>query len=367
MRMPVFKLLAAVFLMFVFVNSSLAADTQAKKVNAKALLDSAQKAVGQVVRAAQSNSQLKGGGPKSKPFWDAMKEMNVSLDKAQTGLALKDNTFFNHLAAARAQLYQADVAISMNGGGDATLNSAMKTLTGVITRLDEGYSKDKVRARKDDKLTAAESRQLDKLIAQQADLMKKLDQVERNAAKNSKEMRAGIQKIREQSKKLKRTRNRASAFHQARIMSSWMWAWHWWWGPWGVWCPGWIDINIIIYDDWLDVVDYDWAVTDYVIDVEDLALDSLDISDAELLATDDYLESNDFSLDDGDLQSITSDMDLGWGEVESDSGYEVMDSYQDNFDSVPYEQNFEPSTFDDYGMDDFGGGFDDFGGGFDDY
>ena len=365
MRNSVFKMLTVALFVFMAMNSLAAEDTQANKINAKALLDNAQRAVGQVVRAAQANPQLKGGGSKSKPFWDAMKQINVSLDKAQTGLALKDDTFFNHLASARAQVYQAEVAISMTGGGDTALNSSMKTLSGVITRLDEGYSKDAVRARSDEKLTATEEKQLDKLIAQQADLMKKLDQVERNAARNSKEMRAGIKKIREQSKQLKRARNRASAFHSARIMSSWMWAWHWWWGPWGVWCPGWIDINIIIWDDWLDVVDYDWAMIDYVVDVDDLALDSLDdISDAELSDADDYLEDNDFSLDDGDLQSITSDMDLGWGAVESDSGHEVMDSYEDNFDSVPFERDFEPSTFDSYGMDDFGGGFDDFGGDF---
>lgn len=334
----------------------------AGQADARALIGHAQSAVGQVVRAAQSDPQLDAGKSEAKPFWEAMKGVNESLDKAETGLSLQDQTFFSNLASARALVIQAEVAVTMNGGGSAAVQSSMKTLSELVARLDDNFSKESVRAKQGNKLTKTERQQLDRLKKQQRDLMKKLDQVDRNAAKNNKAMQAGIKKMREQSKKIKRARRNASGFASgflaARMMSSWMWGWHWWWGPWGVWAPGWIDINIDIWVDWIDVVPYDWDLVDMDIDIGDL--DLTDLSDADLVASDDFLVSGDFSLDDDDLRAMTSDMELGWDAVESDSGMDVMDGMESNFDDAPYEPAFEANTFDDYGMDDFGG---DFGGG----
>ena len=140
-----------------------------------------------------------------------------------------------------------------------------------------------------------------------------------------------------------------------------MWGWHWWWGPWGVWCPGWIDINIDIWVDWIDVAPFDWDLMDLDVDISDL--DLTDLSDDDLSATDDFLAGGDFSMDDDDMRAITSDMELGWDAVDSDAGMDIMHDMESNYDDAPYEPDFEANTFDDHGMSDFGGGFDDFGGG----
>ena len=157
MRLLFPKSLLTVLLVLISMNSWAVANKAADKADAKSLLESAQRAVGQVVKTAQANPQFKSESAKSKPFWDAMKQINLSLDKAQTGLTLKDDTFFSNLASARALAYQAEVAVSMNGGGDKALNTSMETLSGIITRLDESYSKDAVRARNNDKLTASDA------------------------------------------------------------------------------------------------------------------------------------------------------------------------------------------------------------------
>ena len=56
------------------------------RASASDLINNAQSAVGQVVRAAQSDPAFKPDSAASKPFWDAMKDLNQALDKAQTGL-----------------------------------------------------------------------------------------------------------------------------------------------------------------------------------------------------------------------------------------------------------------------------------------
>lgn len=333
------------------------------KASAADLISQSQRAVGQTVRAAQAVPDMRAENSKAKPFWDAMKMLNSNLGRAQQGLAKKDEAFHTSLATASAATYQAKVAIDMNGGGNSALNQSMDTLMQLVERLDESYSKDAQRARDNAPLSRAEQKQLKKLMAQQDELVRKLELVERNAAKNSKEMQAGIQKLKKESKALKKNRKKnAAALRRARMMSSWMWAWHWWWGPWGAWCPGWIDINIIIWDGWLDAVPYDWAMADDLVDISDIDLADIDIADSDLAAWDNYLDTNTFDLSDGDMNQLSDHMDLGWQDVDSNAGYEVMDRYEQNFEAEPYQEDFEPQTFDHFGMDDFGGGFDDFGG-----
>ena len=149
------------------------------------------------------------------------------------------------------------------------------------------------------------------------------------------------------------------------MISSWLWAWHWYWGPWGIWCPGWIDISIDIWVDGWDYLDYDWALMDDYYDVADLELDAIDISDADLIDSGNYLDDGDFGLVEGDMAALTDDLPMGWDDVDTDAGYEAMDQMESNFDQTPYDADWEVNTMDAYEPADFGGGFDDYGGGFD--
>ena len=341
------------------------------QANASDLIREAQRAVGQVVKTAREDKALNPDAADAKPFWEAMKSLNESLDKADTGLTLKDQTFFSSLAMSVAAVQQAEIALEMNESRSPALQGAMSTLSGVVTTLNENYSKEAARLAQGGPLTDAERRQLNQLKAQQDSLEKKLRVVEENAAKNSESMKKGLEKIRENSKKIKNARSDgagfAAAMLAANLMSGFLWGWHWWWGPWGYWCPGFIDVHVIVWDDWGGGYDYDWDLADEYVDTGDLGLDELDVDEADIAAGDEFLEQGDYGLDDADMTELTEELPAGWDEVDTDVGAEVMDGMQSNFEHVPYEPEVEMNTFDDVGFDDFGGGFDDFGGGFDDF
>ena len=331
------------------------------KGGAAELISGAQRSVGVVVRAAQSDPALQSGKAEAKPFWDAMKGLNESLDKAQTGLTLKDETFFSNLAVALAQSRQAEIAVTMNKSSNAELKKGMEKLSATLNRLNENYSKEAARLKQGGPLTPTEVSKLEKLKSQQDELLKKLAEVEKNAAANNEQMKKGIEEIRKASKRIRRSDNTAAGFvggfFAAHLISGWLWGWHWWWGPWGGWCPGWIDINVDIWVDWVDVVDYDWDLMDYDIDVADLGLDDLDISDMDLEETGDYLYDSDFSLEDGDLESMTDDLNAGWDDIDTEMGEEALEGTIDNFDLSPYESDVEANTFDNYEIEDYGEDF----------
>jgi len=340
-----------------------AEEAKPQQANAEQLIMSAQRAVGQLVLSAKSDAALRQDSAEAKPFWNAMKDLNESLTKARTGLILKDSTFFTALATSGASVAQADISLIMSGSSDQAVASNMQTLSGVVEALYMNFSKEAARLKQGGELSPKEQAQLDKLIAQQDALMAKLDEVEKNVAKSDEKMKAGIEKIRKESKKIRRSSSSVGGFvggfFAAHFMWDIIWGWHWWWGPWGAWAPGFLEINIVVWDDWIDYYDYDWAVVDDFVDVDDLGLDLLDIDDAALAATNDFLEQGDFGLEADDLSEMTSDLDQGWGDVDTDTGMDIREGVESNFDRSGFYERDEPvNTFEDYGMDDFGGGFD---------
>ena len=360
--------LAVMFFTMLMLFTGIAEAQGTKKAKASELISDAQRAVGVVVRVAKNDAALKSGKAKAKPYWDAMKDLNENLAKAETGLTLKDKTFFSSLASASAGLAQAKIGITMSGSSNPSLDKAMGTLSGILNTLNKNYSKEAARLKKGGKLTGAEKKQLNKLIAQQDALLSRLDKMEKKVSSNNKAIKKGIKKIRENSKKIKNSQHTVSGFvggfFAAHIMYDLLWGWHWWWGPWGSWAPGFIDINVIVWDDWVDYYDYDWDLIDDYVDVTDLELDTIDIDDTELLANDAFLDNGDFGLADGDLVEMTSDLDQGWDDVSTDAGAEVMEGFDSNIDnSAVYERELPIETFQDNSMDDFGGDFD--GGGYD--
>ena len=349
---------SAIVIALVALVSPAQAEQQASALD---LIKSAQRAVGQIAKSAQSDATLNPDKAEAKPFWDAMKELNEALDKTHTGAILKDSTFFSSLATVSALTKQAEVAYTMNNSSNPHVEEGISALSGIVRTLDDNYSKESARLKQGGDLSATERQQLEKLKAQQKELLKKLDDVEKNAANNNDEMKKAIEEIRKNSRRISNSRwgvgDFVGSMIAARMMSDWLWGWHWWWGPWGGWCPGIISINIDIWDVWVDDYIYDWDLLDVYVDVAELELYAIDIDEYELLETTDWLESSDFDFDDGDLAELSSDLDYGWDDVSTDAGEEVMRGMEQNLNQVPYEPDFEVETFDDYGMDDFGGDF----------
>lgn len=349
-------------------GESVASASDTDRANAAELLNSAQRALGQLVATAEQEGTFKGGDGKAKPFWDGLKTANDELDSARTSLTLKSDAFFNQIGMVLAAVEQADVARIMNGGGSSKLAEETERLQKIVLRLNENYGPYAHRTKKGGPLTKEEQAALDKLIAQQDELEQKLKIVETKLGRNNRDIQKGIDRIRERSKQVRRSRGTGGfvgGFFAAHMISSWLWAWHWYWGPWGIWCPGWIDISIDIWVDGWDYLDYDWALMEDYYDVADLELDAIDISDAELMESDMYLDDGDFGLAEGDMAALTEDLPMGWDDVDTDAGYEAMDQMESNFDQTPYDSGWEVNTMDSYEPADFGGGFDDYGGGWD--
>jgi len=348
-------------------SAALQAAETGKKVGATELVRSAQRMVGQVVRAARQDPALDSGKAEAKPFWQAMKHLNEYLEKTETGLELKDRTFFTSLATAAAALRQAEIALEMNDAG-RDVAEGMKKLSDVVGTLQRKYGKEAARLAKGGELTEAEKAKLDKLKAEQETLDKRLDEVEKKAGKNSEKIRKGVREIRENSRRIRDARYRVddycSAVSAAGFTISLVWGWHWWWGPWGVWGPTYIDNSINIWYDSMDDLVYDWALAEEAVDLAGLELDlelegvAADLEEAELAAAEEWLESADFSLDEDDLKQITDELPAGWDDAEMEAAAEVMESIEENFEAPVFDQSFELDTFDDVDIGDFGGDFD---------
>jgi hypothetical protein len=340
------------------------------KYNAGELIALGQKAVAKVIENAQNDGPLELSNSKSKPFWEAVKQINDSLAEAEKFLAKQDNEMFTALATAVAASQQAEIAILMIAGVSDQVKYSMAIAATIITRLDEKYSKEASRLANGGKLSETELKQLEKLKSQQKELLEKLDAMEKTVAKNNSEMTKSIKKIRGNSNQIYNAGHSpvdfCNAMFAARFISGAIWGWHHWWGPWGYWGPGFVNINIFVWDTWADYYIYDWALAEDTVDAIEISEDLEDlefISDLEDVSTesaDEWIDEVEFEVDEEDLIELTSDLDAaGWDEVDTDIGMEVMQGYESNFDHSPFEQEFEMEIFDDMG------GFDDFGGAFD--
>lgn len=359
-----------------FLSTALAASAgaqEAEQANAEQLLERAQQTLATVVAAARQDNSLNAEAAKSKPFWDGLKDVGNNIENSKRDLANQDNRFFSSLASTMAGYAQAEIALLMLGSDNQAVSAGMNTLGGILQTLNENFSKEAARLKEGGELTTSEKQKLDRLIAQQDELIKKLEQVEANVAANNEQMKAGIEKMKKEAKKIRRSQRNVGGFVGgflgAHILYDWLWGWHWWWGPWGGWCPGFIDIGIVIWDGWADEYIYDWALTEDLVDIADLELDMIDTMDIDVASNLEFLDESDFSFD-GDLGELTEDIDHGWDDVSTDTGAQIMEQYEDNFDVPAIYDRAEPvETFQDYGVEDFGGdmGSMDFGGDFGDW
>ena len=70
-------------------SGSAAMEPVAGQADAYQLIDSARRALSQVVRAAESDRAVPPSDVKAKPFWNALKTLNDSLARAETSARLK--------------------------------------------------------------------------------------------------------------------------------------------------------------------------------------------------------------------------------------------------------------------------------------
>ena len=359
--------LTTVFLLF---HGAAAADETS--YNAAELTQLAQNAVSKLIDEAQKDEALDISESKSKPFWEAAKQMSDSLGDAEKALAAEDNKFFEALATTVAASQQAKISVLMIQGISDPVKESVENASTLIFHLDSKYSKEAARLAAGGELTDEEIKQLEKLKQQQKEVQEKRGELEKTVAKNNEEMQKSIEEIRKKSDQIRNARNNHADFcyalFAARFMMGSLWGWHYWWGPWGYWGPGFININIVIWDSWNDYYQYDWALVEESIDAAEIIADIedveylADLDDYSTEASEQWIDELEIDVDEEDLVEITQDLDAaGWDEVDTDQGMEVLEGYESNFGNSPFDQGFEMEVFDDMG------GFDDFGGAFDLY
>ena len=335
------------------------------EVNAADLVKAADRAIGYAVSKARESSEaaLSQDNEEAKPFWQALGRLNEAVDKVDRGLTLQDETFHTNLALATSAVEEVKITFGMTGARDSAVIEGIEKTDVALALLRDNYSKEAARLKKGGDLTPEEVAQLEKMKGQQADLQKRLEEIEAKVA-NNETLKKGVQQLKKKSQQVSSCRSDVPGFLFAmtamNIMNGWLWGWHWWWGPWGPWVPGYVVVIQDIYVDAIPYLDYDWALADDYVDYAayeelegyDLAVE---LDAAEFDAVDTALDPNDFVF----------------------PGSEAMDM---SADELAYEGEMDVMTLDDFNVPadfgDFGAGDVDLGamdmmdmdmGGFDDF
>lgn len=349
-------------------------ETRADSLSASELIAGAQKGVGAIIKAARESKdpKLEPDKADAKPFWQAVKRANESLDKAERGLYLKDETFHGALGDAASAIAEAEVTLEMTGSEVAEVQEALTQTEAAVALLVKGYGKESARLKQGGELTEAERDQLEKLKDDQAKLQRKLAELEGKVGANS-YLIDGVQRAQRESQKISNVNYTTSGFVDAmvtiNILRGWMWGWHWWWGPWAPWCQGYVYGFNHFYHDTIIIIDYDWDLIDDYVDFEDIeyVADLYDLGDVDDIGDLDFdYEVSPFEADHVDDFLETHSFDLEGSEhldlVPNDIQYEMNlgNDYTNTMDLPPEVDFYEPQgiPMDSYDLDSFDDGFD---------
>ncbi|WP_189359322.1 hypothetical protein [Algibacter mikhailovii] len=302
------------------------------KLNASNLIQSASKALTYTIKASKESkdSRIKADNKDAAPYWQALKNLNSQLDKAERGAMLKDESFFLAMAAAITTSEELKIAYQMTNVSDNKIQEGITKTSDAIQLLYVNFSKEGQDKDANKPLNKQEREQLEKLKEKQKELQVKLNDMEKKMGKNSK----GVKELREKSKELENAKNNRHdyfwAMHSFHMMHGWMMGWHWYWGPMGGWCSG---FSVVIFDSYYDYYawdsGYDWGYLDAVVDIE-YELE-VELDDLEVELYDDYI--NDYELIEQDYMD-TYDMPESLNDTYDNGGLDVqsMDLEQDNYE-----------------------------------
>ena len=279
--------------------------------NAETLVKQSRKSVAYVVKLARASKDpaLALDSKDGRPFWQAVKKLNEAVDKAERGLFLKDETFFRALGDSVSAVVETSVAFEMSGAKDEKVETAIRKADKIIRLVDKTYGKSAALQARGGGLSAAEQEQFKKMKAKQAELQKKLTEMEKKVGKNSKAIE-GIKLIQKESQRISTSRDSLGDFIAAlvavRIIDGLIFGWHWWWGPWGAWAVPFCFTYVDVYYESIDVVDYDWGLAEDYVDVADSDL-AVPMSDAEVESMDSYLDSAEYDVMPADIGEFAED------------------------------------------------------------
>ncbi|MDQ2824700.1 MAG: hypothetical protein M3R29_04560 [Verrucomicrobiota bacterium] len=325
-----------------------------KKADAKTLLADAKKSLATMIKAARADKGLDPKTAKNKPFWKATQKIAKELKRAEKGLADKNNDFFDAINDARTAEAQLKVDWQLTDSKNKTVIDSAKKLGHAIAILRTDFSKEAARKKKGGALTDKEKAEFEKIKARQKDLLAKIDKLKAKASKD-KALVYGLQEIEKNAKRVADAPVTLDAFLAALYaideIEGLLYGYDYYVDK--SWRADWIVVDTYftswetIYDEFVSVETYDWAVVDVPVDIDigeevDVAAD---VSDSDIQAQDNFAENEPFDMSDAEEDQVAEEEDTD-AEVDSDDS--------DDDDSMDDASDDDGEDFDGDGDDDGG-------------
>lgn len=345
-----------------------------QKANAKTLLADSRKALAAMVKAARADKGLDPATAKNKPFWKSTHLIAQNLQKAEKGMAAKNDDFFKGIAAARVAEQQMKIDWQLTDSKNKAVIDNGKKLGHALALLRTDFSKEAARKKKGGELTKDEKAKFAKIKAQQKELLAKTKKLEK-VTKKDKALEKGLHKIRAQAAHTLKEPDTVDAFiatlylldEQIGLIRGYEYYVDKNWRADYLVLVTFTDTYLTSYDAWISTVSYEWSSIDESVDVyTDEAVDVSDsISDEEMASEENYAESESFDMSDDEQDEVAMEEDTD-AEVDADnaadedsmddaSDDEGEDMSEDGGDEGGGDEDMGDDGGDDGGGDDGGG------------
>jgi hypothetical protein len=323
-----------------------------KKVTAKQALDGARKAFAAMIKSARADKGLDPKTVKNKPFWLATKKLAKQLDRAQKGLAAKNDEFFKAISDARAAEEQMKIDWQLTDSKNKQVIDDAKKLGHALAVLRTDFSKEAARKKKGGELSAKEKEAFAKIKAQQQALLTKVKALE-GKAKKDKGLEHGLKRIAHSANKIVKAPDTVDGFvatlYLVDEIEGMLYGYDYYVDK--EWRGDWINVETVT-TEWeatyteIEVSEtYEWTQIDESVEIytsEEYEV-SEEISEEEIQTEETWAESESVEMSEAEEEEVAAEEDSD-AEVESDNN-EDEDSMDDDTDD-------EGEDFDGDGSDD---------------
>lgn len=337
-----------------------------KKIDAKGALAGAKKALAVMIKAARADKGLDPKIPKNKPFWTATQKLSKQLDRAEKGLAAKNDDFFKAISDARSAEAQMKVDWQLTDSKNKNVIDPAKRVGHALAILRTDFSKEAARKKKGGDLTAKEKEQFAKIRKQQTALLAKVKTLEAKAKKD-KGLEHGLKKIQSRANRVVKAPETVDGFIATLYIldeiEGLLYGYDYYVDK--EWRNDWVNVAAVtaeweaVYTEVVTSETYTWSETEESVDIntsEEFAV-SEEISAEEIESEENYAENELVDMTEPERDQVAEEEDTD-AEVESD---DVNDDDSMEDDSDDDGEDFDGDGDDDGGGDEDDGGDDDGG------
>ncbi len=322
--------------------------TTGKKATAADLVAAAKKANAAMIKNARVDKGLDPKVAKNKPFYTAAKKVSTQLDRAEKGLAARNNDFFDAVSGARSAQEQLKVAWGLTDSKNAKVAADARALGNALDLLRRDYSKEAARKKKGGELTAKEKAEFGKIQAHQKELLAKIKTLQAKSTKD-KALQRGLAKMEKESRRIANAKmdlaDYLAALYLLDELEGQLYGYDYYIDP--AWRRDWIVVDTyvgyytpIYANVWTDYgYDWDYVTTPVDIYVDDNVYVDDPLSPAEVDAQEDFVDNGDFDMSPAEAADVAAD------DADDDAQADAGDA-ADNAQAVA-DDGGEPASMDD--------------------